>query len=170
MKKLYTIILFAFTLVIANAQTPNWAWAKGAKSIGQDRGKSVTTDASGNVFITGTFQRPYIVFGTDTLFHGSIISGSGDTDMFLVKYDANGNVLWAKGVSTANRSEDGNAVCTDASGNVFVTGFFEGASITFGSTTLTNAGSGWDVFVVKYDGNGNVLWAKSGAGAQVMVM
>src|SRR5580658_5307334 len=50
----------------------------------------------------------------------------------------------------------------DGSGNVYVTGTYTG-TVTFGTTTLTGpttAGSG-DMFLVKYDGSGNVLFANS---------
>lgn len=55
--------------------------------------------------------------------------------------------------------DQGEAIAVDAAGNSYVTGlFFETA--TFGPFTLTSAGSG-DVFVVKYDPSGTVLWVSS---------
>ena len=54
-------------------------------------------------------------------------------------------------------------VATDASGNVFVTGFFTG-SVAFGSTLLTSRG-GNDLFVAKYvPGTDTWAWAQSGGG------
>jgi len=49
-------------------------------------------------------------------------------------------------------------IAQDAAGNAVVTGFFKG-SATFGSVTLNSVGGSQDVFVAKYDTNGNVLWA-----------
>src|SRR5438034_11536727 len=74
------------------------------------------------------------------------------------------NWAWAKsGGSISN--DYSNATCTDANGNVYVTGTFQGSTITFGSYTLHNVATGsLDIFIVKYDANGNVLWAKSGGG------
>ena len=88
--------------------------------------------------------------------------GGANEEMFLVKYDPNGNLVWAK-AATGSFSVSGFAVATDNSGNIFVTGSFGhhnfGGNVTFGTTTLTSVGGG-DVFVAKYDPSGNVLWAK----------
>ena len=55
-------------------------------------------------------------------------------------------------------------------GNIIVTGHFSSDSISFGTTVLTNAGFlSNDMFIVKYDPNGNVLWATSAGGTQVEI-
>ncbi len=162
MKKVITISLLALIGLsnLVNAQVPNWAWAKSAGGTKDDYGRSVSTDASGNVFVTGHFDSKTIVFGTTTLTNAN---NSGNTnDIFIVKYNAAGNVLWAKSAGGID-GDQGYGVSTDASGNVFVTGHFNSATIAFGTTTLTNAdnsGNTDDIVIVKYDANGNVLWAK----------
>jgi hypothetical protein len=70
--------------------------------------------------------------------------------------------IWAKQAGGSN-VELGASVCTDSSGNVYATGYFLSASITFGTYTLTNNGV-QNLFVVKYDNDGAVLWAKSFGG------
>jgi hypothetical protein len=134
----------------------NVLWAKSATGAHDDGGLSVSTDASGNVFFTGIFYSPTITFGSITL------TNAGGYDVFIAKYDANGNVLWAKRAGGTGWDE-GYSVKADASGNVFVAGYFSSSSISFTNTTLTNAG-GYDAFIAKYDANGNVLWAKSAGG------
>ncbi|GAB3173587.1 hypothetical protein GCM10027291_30170 [Telluribacter humicola] len=57
----------------------------------------------------------------------------------------------------------GNSVAVDGSGNVYITGYFEG-SVAFGSTILTSAGS-TDMFIVKYSSSGTVLWAQQRGGS-----
>ena len=61
-------------------------------------------------------------------------------NIFLTKYDANGNVLWAKSFGGIN-IDIGSSVAIDASGNAYLTGIFYSPSITFGDYTLTNAGT-----------------------------
>lgn len=162
-KTIFTIITFALISFsnFLNAQTPNWAWAKSAGNTSNDQGNCVATDASGNIYMTGTFMSPTITFGTTTL------TSIGSVDVYIVKYDANGNVIWAK--SAGGTDEDGSSsVATDTSGNVFITGTFESNTISFGTTTLINAnntGLYADVFIAKYDTTGNVIWAKSAGGA-----
>ncbi len=59
----------------------------------------------------------------------------------------------------SNNSDAGNAICTDANSNVFVTGNF-GDSVQFGSTVLHPSGNSLDIFIVKYNSSMNVVWAK----------
>jgi len=119
---------------------------------GNDWCISASTDLSGNIFVTGLFGSSSLAFGTTTLTNtGSI---------FISKYDSNGNPIWAKN-SIGTGVDFANGITTDSGGNVFVTGSFQGPTITFGTTTLTNSGLNRDIFLIKYDQNGNVLWAKN---------
>ena len=71
---------------------------------------------------------------------------------------------WAKSCGSVS-IEYSNATCTDANGNVYITGTFQGSSVIFGNDTLhNNAAGNLDVFIAKFDANGNVLWARSGGG------
>jgi hypothetical protein len=152
---LYFIFLFSFH---SSVFSQNWLWARNPSGTGEDEGMAVSTDAAGNVFIAGGFAAPMLTFGSTTLING----GNNNTDVFLAKYDANGNVLWAKGAGGTG-NEIANAVCADVFGNVYVCGNYSGPTLVFGSTTLNNA-SGEDIFIAKYDAVGNVLWAKSSVG------
>ena len=141
------IALLILSGVNANAQALNWQWAKSAGGTTLDAGYSISTDAGGNVLVTGLFQSSSISFGSTTLTN----AGGGYLDIFVVKYDASGNALWAKSAGGTSSDDRGFAISTDASGNVLVTGSFQSSSITFGSITLTNAGS-VDIFVAKLNG------------------
>jgi hypothetical protein len=137
--------------------TGNMLWAKSAGGTVGDQGFSVSTDATGNVFVTGIFSSPTITFGTYTL------TNAGSFDVFIAKYDVIGNVLWAKSIGGAG-NDGGYSVSTDATGNVFVTGYFSSYTFIIGTDTFANAGSGYNIFITKYDANGNVLWAKHAGG------
>lgn len=68
---------------------------------------------------------------------------------------------WAKGAGGADIQEEQDAA-TDKSGNVYVTGYYGGATISFGNIVLQNNISPRNVFfIAKYSSTGNVLWAKS---------
>lgn len=159
MKKVFfTALLFAiYILHPAFCHSQTWQWAKNAAGNNDDGAFSVTADASGNAYVAGYFGSSTITFGSTTL------NNVGADDVFVVKYDANGNALWAKSAGGIY-SDYATSVSTDASGNVLVAGWFASNSITFGSTTLVNAGIAPDIFIAKYDSNGNVLWAKSAGG------
>ncbi|HLG33499.1 MAG TPA: SBBP repeat-containing protein, partial [Bacteroidia bacterium] len=158
---LSSLILLIASIVLSTLSfaQPNWQWAKSAGGILYDGANSVAADSSGNIYVAGVFESASITFGTTTLNNSS----TDTTDMFLVKYDAGGNVLWATSAGGTD-FDDAASVAADLSGNIFVTGSFSGASITFGSTTLTNTGANADMYIVKYDAGGNVLWAKSAGG------
>lgn len=151
---LITIISISNLNKTANAQTPNWQWAKGIGGTG--RGTCISNDAMGNVLSAGYFDSSTLTFGTITL------TNSGGSDMYVVKYDSSGNVLWAKAAGGIS-NEQALGISTDANGNVFMTGVFSSAAIFFDSITLYNSGA-TDMFIVKYDTDGNVLWAKNASG------
>ncbi len=134
----------------------NVLWAKNEGVNGKVAAKSVCTDLNGNIFLYGEFNSPSITIGTTTLFN------FGNYDVFIVKYDSNGNVLWAKNEGTSTGEFAYGGVCSDINGNVFITGIYS-SSINFGTTQLTSLGTS-DNFIVKYDQNGNVIWAKSSGG------
>lgn len=137
----------------------NVIWAKSTGGDSNQEGASITADASGNVYATGIFYSLAITFGSTTLYNIIQSSFGSSSDMFVVKYDASGNVLWAK--SAGGNNLDGSASLTaDASGNIYIAGYSYSPSVTFGSINLNNAGS-VNMFIVKYDAGGNALWAKS---------
>ena len=139
----------------------NELWAKSAGGNNSDYGNSITTVVGSNAYVTGYFESPSIAVGTYTLTNGGF---SGSKDTYVVKYDGSGNVLWAKSAGTI-WDDWGSSISSDASGNIYTTGWFAGASsnlaITFGAYTLTAPKYVVDTYIVKYDGFGNVLWAKS---------
>lgn len=139
------------------AQSSNYLWATSAGGTSSDIGNSITSDANGNVLVTGNFASPIITFGSTTL------TNTGGNDIFIVKYDSSGNVLWATSAGGTGADES-KSIAVDANGNVLVIGHFTSLTITVGATTLTNTNGSTDIFIVKYDSSGNVLWATSAGG------
>ena len=135
----------------------NVLWAKTGD--GTSNGTGITTDATGNIFVTGMFGSDSITFGTNTI----INSNGGYDDIFLVKFDAFGNVIWLKKAGGAN-FDGSSSICTDINGNIILAGYFKSPTITLGATTLTNSGNA-DLLVIKYNSSGNVIWAKAVGGS-----
>jgi hypothetical protein len=136
-------------------------WAQTFSGSGSVGGSTVTTDASGNVYVGGAFSGT-VTLGAITLTTSSQPNYSG----LLVKYDAQGTVRWAHSVGGSGTAVT--AVGTDAQGFVYVTGTFAGTA-TFGTQSLTSAGNA-DIFVAKYDALGTPLWARRGGGAAADVV
>ncbi|MCD4694740.1 MAG: SBBP repeat-containing protein [Bacteroidales bacterium] len=135
----------------------NVEWGKSATGTGYYEIKGIVADQNNNIFITGYygyFGSPNITFGTTTL------TRQGGDDIFLVKYDSNGSVLWAK--SEGGSGYDyGKDITIDNDGNIYVTGYFRNSEIILGTDTISNPSSAEDVLIIKYDNNGNVLWGRS---------
>jgi hypothetical protein len=158
MKKLLFVLAIYFTGNFLSAQ--NCFWASGAGSFNNEEGNGVAKDASGDIIATGDFYSPTITFGSTVLTNAS----NGTPDFYLVKYNPSGTVAWARRAG-GNIDDAGSCVTTDAAGNIYVAGYFAGSSITFGTFTLNNSNLGnMDLFLVKYDPNGNVLWARKAGG------
>ncbi|WP_147322684.1 hypothetical protein [Emticicia sp. C21] len=128
------------------------AWVE--KGSEMERGYDIKTDANGNVYLTGIFFQN-LTIGNQT------ISNSGGADIFLVKYDKNGNFLWLKkaGASGYDVVEE---IEVDESGNIYMTGNFTGTT-NFNNLSLTSGGVS-DVFLAKYDTNGEIVWVQKAGG------
>jgi hypothetical protein len=117
-------------------------------------GTSVAVDDSGNSYVAGTFTDS-IVFGAIT-----IVSVPITMNIYLVKYDSSGNVKWAKDIPALPGGVYPTPVALDNSGNVYVAAQFNNISLTLGPSTVTDGASPCsNSLVVKYDNNGNILWA-----------
>ncbi|MDZ7848263.1 MAG: SBBP repeat-containing protein [Owenweeksia sp.] len=141
----------------------NYLWAINMGGSSGDKGYSVAIDVSGNALVTGYFVGTVDFDPSATT--ANLVS-SGSADIFLAKYDAAGNYLWAINMG-GNSSDVSNSVAADASGNAVVTGRFQGTADFDPSASMANlvsAGAS-DIFLAKYDASGNYLWAHSMGGS-----
>ncbi|MCH7535029.1 MAG: SBBP repeat-containing protein, partial [Bacteroidetes bacterium] len=140
----------------------NLIWAKSIGGTLDDFGNSITTDAFGNVYVTGQYQSVVDFDPSAATFN---LTSIGSYDVFIQKLDGDGDFVWA--ISNKGTSADfGVYITTDASGNVYATGNFQG-TVDFdpgpGIFNLTSNGGG-DVFIQKLDAGGNFVWAISMGG------
>ncbi len=134
----------------------NVQWLRWGGSSGIDTCYHARVDHDGNLMILGTFAASSIKFDTTTL------SATANNNLFLMKVDPAGHVIWAQWAGGANGAA-GYRMAVDSSDDYYITGPFSG-TVSFGSHTVVSAGK-HDVFVAKYDTDGNVLWAISGGGS-----
>ncbi len=139
-------------------------WARSAGGESDDRAEAICTDAKGNCYITGHFKSKEVTFDSQKI--SSNTDNRASDEFYIAKYSASGTLLWVKSVkSTFSETNSGKTLCVDPAGNVIVSGGFQSERITFGSFTLTNTMKGkGDVYLVKYNPNGDVIWAKSAGG------
>ncbi len=138
-------------------------WANRAGGLDSDYLLSLSADEDGNVYGAGYLKSSSLSFGSTTLFN----DGSPFGETFLAKFDTNGQCEWAQTASNSESSDAATSIATDHLGNVYITGHFLSDIISFGATTLTNVSApAQDIYIAKYDGDGNPLWANSIGGDQ----
>jgi len=118
----------------------------------------IKTDSGGNMIWNNTFGGPkndvgYSVQVTDDggyIIVGETTSiGEGYPDVYLVRTNSSGHMIWNKTFGYWN---------TDIGHSVQVTD--DGGYIIVGETVHSRVPSGWDVYVVKIDSDGNRVWEK----------
>src|SRR5688572_30408922 len=93
MKRLLLILACAFCISVSYCQTPSLAWARSIGGTGDDFIQSIYTDASGNVYISGSFKGT-VDFDPGTGVANLVATGTS-SDAFFAKYDNSGNLLGA---------------------------------------------------------------------------
>jgi len=144
----------AFLVKFNPSGTRLWATYYGGSD--EDQGKSIATDAGGNIYLAG------ISGSTASIASGGFQNVSGGaTDAFLVKFNSSGNRLWSTYYGGADNDE-GFAVTADPSGNIYLAGntySVSNTAIASGGFQNTFGGGACDAFLVKFDAGGNRLWA-----------
>ncbi len=145
-------------------ETPIYKYAKHIGGGSNDAGNAITLTSTGDILVTGYFQGNVDFDPSGT---GSFNLNASSEEVFVAKYDAAGNFLWAKSFkgSTAGR---GMSITTDNTGNILVTGEYQGTADFdpgAGTFNLTSAGAR-DIFISKLDATGNFIWAKRIGGSR----
>src|SRR5688572_16869938 len=165
MKFGFLCCLLISIVAMVQAQSPDWEWVNSHGGSNYEWGQSVATDVAGNIIVGGAFYSP-------TFNLGATVFTSPDTTKhtsYIVKYDANGNVIWAKqpmpsGGQIYNRVT---SIGSDYMNNIYVTGIYFSNNLTFDGVTVTNNHCCLGAyFLVKYDASGNLLWATTTGGAK----
>ena len=126
-------------------------WSKAFGGTSSDYGYAVATDKSGNVYVTG-----YVYGAVD--FGGGSLTSNGSGDAYIASFTPAGSHRWSK-LMGGTSSDYGYGLATDASGNVYVTGYFY-TSISFGKKSHTSNGS-YDAFIASYDSTGTYRWSRT---------
>lgn len=125
--------------------TFQWANNIGGTS-GSDYILGISTDASSNVYITGSYASSLTTIGTSTF----TVPSSGSQNAFVAKYNTSNVFQWAlSSTGTSSVSGYARAITNDNANNVYSSGtFYSNASITFDASTLTSVGQN-DVYIAK---------------------
>ena len=145
--------------------TGEFGWARtwsGSESYCSSQGWGVAADVSGNVYVAGRFSST-VDFDPNG---GDLHTSNGEHDVFLSKFDSYGNFEWARTWGGPD-IDKGLGVAADGSGNVYVTGYFEG-TVDFdpGSGDPHTSKGESDVFLSKFDPSGNFVWVRTWGGSE----
>lgn len=127
----------------------NYLWASHGGDVYDDYIQSVTTDDSGNIYVTGY----------------ALINAGGSAKVYIdAKLDPSGNIVWGHVIQGSSFLEQGLSVDVDAAGNVYTTGSFSG-TVDFDtgagvSELIANSGTN-NAFLLKHDANGDFVWVKN---------
>ncbi|MEO0179662.1 MAG: SBBP repeat-containing protein, partial [candidate division WOR-3 bacterium] len=118
----------AFILKFNNLGVLLWATYYGGNRY--DHASSITTDAIGNVFVTGRTYSPIFPTYDNGTYYDSTCGTDGNcnydgtlhSDVFILRFDNSGVRQWATYYGGSN-DDKGRSIITDTSGNVFVIGW-----------------------------------------------
>ncbi len=145
------------TLLAGSAYSQDLQWAIANNGGNSVRGQLVDIDNAGNVYASGSFALAADFDPGTPIF---TLTSQGSTDAYIQKLDAYGNFAWAKAIGGPDLVAV-TALEEDGSGNIVVVGYFKSivdldpGPNTLMDTTLSQS----EGFVVKLDGNGDLLWA-----------
>jgi uncharacterized delta-60 repeat protein len=129
-----------FLVKYNSSGTKQWTQQLGTSST--DYGNGIAVDSSDNIYITGQ-----TLGGLDNN------TNSGNSDLFLVKYNSSGTYQWTQQLGTTSMDR-GHGVTVDSSDNIYVAGDTSG-----GLDNNTNSGNS-DIFLVKYNSSGTYQWTQ----------
>jgi Ca2+-binding RTX toxin-like protein len=111
-------------------------------TVGFDLATAVATDIPGNVYVVGVTSGAFIG------------NNAGSYDIWLTKYDSDGNQLWNQQFGSS-KFDLAVAITTDKLGNFYLVGSTQGDLA--GQSTQAEQQDAW---LAKYDNNGNQLWIR----------
>jgi hypothetical protein len=125
-----------YTAKLNPSGTIIWSSIYNSTGIVEDRGKQIRVGTSGNVYVSG---RTWV---------------NGYYDVLLLKYDNNGNQLWAKTFDGGSGSDDPADLAVGWSDEAYIS-----------AKSAQSFDTVYDYMTLKYDASGNLLWQNRYNGA-----
>lgn len=120
-------------LLKMTTEDPDISWVQRAEGTSWDKSLSVVLDDAHNIYITGSFYHT-LDFG-----HRKKVYSRGASDIFVAKYNTEGEVLWAKSTGSKYHNDQGRALCR-WNEDLYVAGVFNG-SVRFGMVMIRSYGN-----------------------------
>ncbi|MFT5780350.1 MAG: gliding motility-associated-like protein [Crocinitomicaceae bacterium] len=126
-----------------------------------DHGQDLASDSQGNIYVTGFLSNVVATPGVANFDAIAVPLNPNDSVAFLAKLANDGTWQWVRTFEGIYQHRD-NAVAVDNDDNIYVTGGFVETS-NFEGTILNSVG-GEDIYVIKYDSDGNFMQVTQAGG------
>jgi len=137
----------------------NFIWTKSFGDTGLDKGKGITLDNAGNIYVTGSISNEVTI---NNITIGTIGAGNA----FIVKMDSAGNYLNVESIGP--RPATGFHLESDKNGSIYLSGAFLYNNYFAGYEVLGPTTRSWsDGFLAKLDTNLVTQWVKSVEGSSL---
>jgi hypothetical protein len=104
-------------------------------------GRAIVVDNNGYIYVTGEVR-----------------GSTNDIDCITIKYDMNGDTVWARKYNGTDNTEDfGRAIAVDNYGNVYVTGESRGYNSSYDYVTIKYNPDGLPDWIMRYNGPANYI-------------
>lgn len=148
------LLILAFLVNVVGCSQGNRLWSSYYGSNDDDESYRVATDSQGNVYMVG-----YTRSQNGIALNGFQNVNAGMHDAMLIKFDTDGNRLWGTYFGGSS-VETGLDIAIDSQDNIYICGHTSSLSgITFNGFQNTYGGGLHDAYLVKFDSNGNRIWA-----------
>lgn len=130
-------------------------WIKTINVNANKNNVKLALDSQDNIYINGSFSSQ-VDFGV-----APTLVVKGTQDMFIAKYSSAGNLLYHKSINGTNATVLNTGMTTGPDNSLYLTGNFFGNVDFDHSSSLAerNANESVNMFLAKYDENGNYKWA-----------
>ncbi|MDN5864894.1 MAG: SBBP repeat-containing protein [Gammaproteobacteria bacterium] len=133
-----------------------YRWVRRFGGTGDDNAYDLTTDARGNLYVSGWFSG-------EVDFGGTVLTSAGSFDQFIAKYDPSGELIWARSFG-GPKGDGGNEIAVLADGRIAVSAISEGDFAIDGHTYRFGGGRR-DSFAIRMTPDGEVLWVVQAGGS-----
>ncbi len=136
-----------------------FVYGKQIGGIYDDYGKSISIDNNGKILLAGSFA------GELSLPDGFKLTSNGVLDVFIIKYDKNGNLIWADSFG-GGANDYVSSMTLSPSGNIYIDGTYRG-TIEKENFKIESSDFSNDIFLAKYDTEGKFRFLETAGDTNV---
>lgn len=155
-----TSITTTTTIAQSPSVTAAAPWVLQTTAPGDTQARDLVVGSDGHSYAMGSFCNSSVTIGSTTI-NGANVAGEAHCNISVSKISAQGSVVWAKAIKGSGEQNWGDYIDVDSNGNVYVVGFFNGATLESGSIVLNDLDASSAVenqFVMKFNSSGVPQW------------